>query len=566
MQPSNKSLLRKLEREQKARKEAEELLDSKSRALYRLNQKLQEANHNLEAIVAKRTSELESALKEAKLASYAKGQFLANMSHEIRTPLNGIIGFLDLMESTSLTETQQNYIDRIGFSGKLLLGIIEDILEFSRIEEGKLDITNAPLNIEDCIYEVMSGLSNDIGKRGLDTTLFVHEDLSFPILSDEGRIRQILVNLIGNAMKFTPSGFVNLRAMPIYKDSGDFLSIRVIDSGVGIPKNKIQSVFENFTQVDITDKRKYGGTGLGLSICKSIAEAMGGELRCRSLEGQGSIFELYIPLKFADKPDTRATPTIDQNINNAFLYFKNQKLSLNTKKRLSSWGLKCIQDDKTGLYFKLPKVKNAIFVIDQSIAEDEEIKNLILKNPHQKIVIFSMPHKVKEFENMIHKNVKVLAKPIARKTLLNELQVKTKEVHLVDNEKNLEKQNINILVAEDNEINQQLMEVLLDEYGFNFKIVDDGAQAIEAYNSKAFDLILMDCQMPEKDGFEATLEIREKEKQDESHIPIVAMTANAFRQTKERCFEVGMDSFLTKPIKPADLFKELQSIISEHIK
>lgn len=566
MQPSQKSLLRKLEREQQARKEAEELLDSKSRELFRLNQELQKTNHNLESLVAQRTSELEQALKEAEYASYAKGQFLANMSHEIRTPLNGIIGFLELIEATNLNDSQRSYIDRIGFSGKLLLGIIEDVLEFSRIEEGKLDITNSAMNLEDCIFEVMSGLSNDIGKRGLDTTLFVHEDFETPIISDEGRIRQILVNLVGNALKFTPSGFVNLRAMPIYKESGNYLSIRVIDSGVGIPKNKTESVFENFTQVDITDKRKYGGTGLGLSICRSIAEAMGGELRCRSLEGQGSIFELYIPLVFAEENSKKPLPDLSSEVNKAFLYFKNNKLSLNTKKRLSSWNLHCIQDDKAGLYFKLASKEKNVFIIDQSVAEDEDVKSLIAKAKTHKIIIFSMPHKVREFEDLIRENVKVMTKPISRKELLKELSTQPDKAHSLAIEEDVNNRSINILVAEDNEINQQLMEVLLEEYGYKFEIVPDGEKAIEAYKTKSFDLILMDCQMPEKDGFEATIEIRNEEKSSNSHIPIVAMTANAFRQTKELCFEVGMDSFLTKPVKPTDLFKELQSIISEHIK
>ncbi|MFK8139080.1 MAG: ATP-binding protein [Bdellovibrionales bacterium] len=554
------TLRKKIERERKARENAEKLLEEKSVELYRLNSELMNTNANLEEQVFSRTSDLQKALLDAEKANTAKGQFLANMSHEIRTPLNGVIGFIDLLRKTDLNLDQKTFLDNIDYSGKLLLSIIEDVLEFSKIEEGKLSISEAEMNLDTCVFEILSGLSNEIYKKNLNLSVFIDECFTKNIVSDEGRIRQVLVNLIGNAMKFTPRGYISVKVLPIYTSSGTKAIIRVLDSGVGIPKKKQNSVFETFSQADVSDTRKYGGSGLGLSICKSIAEAMGGRLKLRSREGVGTIFDFIVPFEFAAKSSLEEKKNdFSSDYDRAYVYFDSRKMASNTLRRFKSWGVRGIADDKSGLFFKLPNNKNdkSIFIIDSNICTGNEIKELLLKNIHKKIILYCSPEELGNLQNTFEGKLEVLAKPISRTKLLDALREKNKTI-AVENQGDLVGKKLRLLVAEDNLMNQQLMEAVLSDFGFDYRIVPNGVEAVSAFKEDRFDLILMDCQMPEMDGFEAVKLIRNSDKDKENPIPILAMTANAFRTTKENCFEVGMDAFITKPIKPMDLLKEIQ--------
>lgn len=549
------ALKKKLDREIKARLEAEDLLEKKSLELYESNETLKYTNLNLEKIVESRTNQLEEAIEEANSANRAKSQFLANMSHEIRTPLNGILGFLEILRNTSLEEHQVKYLDFVDSSSKLLLSIVNDVLEFSKIEEGKLEISPEEMNLEDCLFDVISGLSNEIYKKKLESLVFIDEKFQQDIISDQSRIRQIIVNLIGNSIKFTPSGYISLRVFPLSKQSGEYFVMRVIDTGVGIPKEKLGKVFEDFTQVDVSDTRKYGGSGLGLSICKKISEAMGGGMRVRSLEGVGTIFDVVLPLEFSE--DREIEPNLELRKEKAYVYVPEKKLAKNFLKRFQSWGVTTTLDDKSGLFFKLPLAvdEKTIFIIDSKVIAEKALVDLIMNNSTHEILLLAPPSEVGELKEVFGDRVEIICKPVHRKEMLEKFSVVDDEiVEGLDSSDKVQCEDFKILVAEDNLVNQQLMEALLDDFGFNYKIVANGREAYEATLLESYQLVLMDCQMPEMDGFEATKKIRESDKD----LPILAMTANAFRSTKEKCFQVGMNSFITKPIKPLDLLKEIE--------
>lgn len=553
------ALTRKLNREQKARKEAEALLEKKSLELYKLNESLKFTNRNLEDLVNERTKDLEKAMDQANLANQAKSQFLANMSHEIRTPLNGILGFLEILRGTKLEEHQITYLNFIDNSSKLLLSIVNDVLEFSKIEEGKMEVNLESFNLEDCLFEVVSGLSNEIYKKKLESLVLIDERFKENIVSDQSRIRQLIVNLIGNSIKFTPTGYVSLKAFPISTEKGELMVLRVIDTGVGIPKDKLYKVFEDFAQVDVSDTRKYGGSGLGLSICKKIAEALGGKIKLRSLEGVGTIFDVILPLSFDESYDKPIPTEITKS--KAFLYIPEKKLAQNFSRRFKTWGVQPTLDDKSGLFFKFPKPadENEIFLIDSKLVFEEEMIDLVRKSVGHDIVLLAAPSEVGELREVFGDKVQILHKPIhreeIRKILVRKVEKEVKSKKQVESKPAVEESvKCRILVAEDNFVNQQLMEALLLDFGFDYKIVENGREAVEAVEKEEFGLILMDCQMPEMDGFDATLKIRELGYE----MPILAMTANAFRSTKEKCFQVGMNSFITKPLKPMDLLKEIE--------
>lgn len=501
--------------------------------------------------------------EELKRLNKAKGEFLANMSHELRTPLNGMIGMLDILKMSHMTSTQKEQFEVIYKSGEFLLSLISDILEFSKIESGKLEIENKPFNLREAIDTVVESLSTVVFARGLDFNIYIDSQIAGSYSGDETRLKQVLVNLIGNAVKFTPTGYVSVIAKVIQQDS---IQIQVIDSGVGIPENKLDSIFGSFTQVDASDSRRYGGSGLGLTISKSIIIAMGGNISVKSEEAKGSEFTICLPLKKLADPLVESQKI--QSIKNKTIWTLVESESLSNV--LQSY-LSCIHDENKIKSLQASEKcefnEDDIFLIEFKYWQKH--KALIEKMAEKSYTIFITPPQDLESLNQVQldlnlKNTHFLSLPI---TLGRLISVVSSSAHLDVHEEGLRHQNNHltsalakskVLVVEDNKVNQVVVTTMLKKLDYEVDVVSDGQQAVDLIEQKAkFDLIFMDCQMPVLNGYEATKAIRKIEAARSTYTPIIALTANALRETKEVCFESGMDDFATKPIK----FETLKEVI-----
>jgi two-component system sensor histidine kinase/response regulator len=543
-------LLKKIEREQQARKQAEELLENKSRELYFTNSQLQAVNNHLEVLVKERTMDLEKSRDEAISANRAKSQFLANMSHEIRTPLHGILGLLSILKEEKLSPEQIDYIQVIEHSGDLLLSIINDILDFSRIEAGKLNIEQKSFEIRKCLEGVCIPLSQQAAAKNINFISYVDHDLPLNITNDETRFRQVLINLIGNAIKFTPRGdiFVNL------SKEGLNLRVDVVDTGVGIPADKISQVFRPFSQSDVSDTRKYGGSGLGLSISKNLIEAMGGNLEVESEETKGSKFSFYIPMNQVSEVPKK-------------MVFKNKKTIYSmsssefTQKVISKF-FKGNQIQKVTCVRDFVLKNDEIVIFDHTTDQDivlESIEHFLSQNRdcHNQIFIFTDVQNKKIFER--YENLNIVLKPFVQKSLYQYFSDVEKVIEVKNVESPvLSSKGFKILLVEDNLVNIKIASLLLKGMGIDFDVAENGKEAVEKFQKTFFNIILMDCQMPVMDGYEATQKIRNLGQQGKD-VKVIAMTANAFRATQEKCYEAGMNDFLTKPFTAEDLKKMINT-------
>ncbi|NCA86810.1 MAG: response regulator [Clostridia bacterium] len=522
--------------------------------------------------VSKRKQAEEEIKKARKLAEQTirtKSEFLANMSHEIRTPLNGIIGMTELALMGELEADQRERIEAVKFSGESLLDIINDILDLSKIEARKLELDSISFSLRGVIEKVMRPLSTKTAQKNLELILDIGQEVHDNYIGDPVRLRQILFNLLGNAIKFTEQGEVRLEVrMPEQQDEEATLHFAIHDTGIGIADDKLDNLFKSFSQADSTTSRKFGGTGLGLAISRNLVEMMNGHIEVESEPGKGSTFSFFIrllktvPARYSsDKvlPAVRQKKILvvdDNDTNRKIIYGLLRHLGIHSELAVNGKMaydlIREKQHQKTPfdimlLDYHMPDL-DGLHLAKRLLAEKKDA-------PLPKIVLLSSDDVTLSRANLSKAGIeRVLIKPIFINDLiktLNELTdtsglIKAKPVSTIS-EYRIPK-GLAVLLVEDNLINQKLANGLLSNLGCNVTVANHGGEAVEILKQKNYDLIFMDIQMPEMDGFEATRVIREREQQTKLHAPIIAMTAHAMKGDREKCISAGMDDYVTKPI------------------
>jgi PAS domain S-box-containing protein len=525
---------------------------------------------------------LRAALDAAEAASRAKSEFVANMSHEIRTPMNAIIGMAELLLDTHLTASQDDYARTILDAGESLLSLLNDILDFAKIEAGKVELIPEPFDMRDCIGSMMKSLAVRAHRKDLELAYEIHSSVPQTLIGDFHRLRQILVNLVGNAIKFTERGEVVLNVHVHHRDADEIeLDFRVRDTGIGISTDKLDKIFEEFEQADKSMTRRYGGTGLGLAIASRLVRLMNGQICVDSEEGRGSTFAFHVTMGVGEGPLPATTPTRPELLQGIRVLVVDDNA---TNRRilsamLGNWGMNvtAVVGGPEGLQtleqaqvasepiqlvlsdVNMPDMDG--FTFAQAVAE-----NAGFETPPIVMLTSGIPP-----DHMGRSRVPQIAAQLTKPVKQSELQTAILEVLGVATSKHAHGEpiptqpmrSLRVLLVEDSLVNQKLAMGLLSNWGHQVTLARNGEEALAASAENEFDVVLMDLEMPIMDGMQATRAIRQREQGSDKHLAIIAMTAHAMTGDREKCLAAGMDGYVAKPVRQRELYQAIASFFPE---